>query len=187
MHGFRCVSLVLGTLVLQACASSPSDGRDRAQPPPRWLEGGTGVALQLTGEGSVAETTLEVGPGDAWRVLPEVYDALGLGGSVTDAVGWSFGNPEVTSRTLAGSRTDSFFRCANEGAGPSAVNRFRIRFSITTTVGETEEGTTRLTTDVAATGRPWEGTSSGAVICTSKGTLEAAIERGVLERTGAGG
>lgn len=187
MYGFRCVALVLGALVLHACASGPSDGRERAQPPPRWIEGGTGVALQLSGEGSVSETTLEVGPSEAWRVLPEVYDVLGLGGAVTDAVGRSFGNPEVTSRTVAGSRTDSFFRCANEGAGPSAVNRYRIRFSITTTVGEAEDGTTRLTTDVVATGRPWEGTSSGAVVCTSKGTLEAAIERGVLERARAAG
>jgi hypothetical protein len=141
----------------------------------------------MSGNGSVAETTVVVGPDQAWHVLPEVYDALGLGGAVTDAVGRSFGNPEVTSRTLAGSRTDSFFRCANEGAGPSAVNRFRIRFSITTTVAAAEDGTTRLTTDVVATGRPWEGTSSGAVICASKGTLEAAIERGVLERAGSGG
>jgi hypothetical protein len=137
------------------------------------------LEVRTSEAGSVAETTVGVSPGAAWRVLPQAYDSLGLGGGVLDAGELSYGNNRVTARNVAGNRTDRLFRCANEGAGPSAVNRFRIRFSISTTVTEGPEGHAVLFHEIVATGTPIEGTSSGRVICVSRGQLESAIQQQV--------
>ena len=89
------------------------------------------------------------------------------------------------SSTLAGTRVDRLFRCANEGTGPSSVSRLRIRFSIFTTVSEAGEGEAQIRTSVVATGSPREGTSTSSVVCISKGMLESAIEQQVAKRAGA--
>ncbi len=175
--------LVLATLALSACASG-SGGLEPVQYQPATIDRGTGVEVRVSETGSVAERAISVSPEAAWRVLPQVYQALGLEGGIVDARAMSFGNPRVTARTVGGSRVDALFRCANEGAGPSSVNRLQITFSISTTVSRGQEGESQLRTSIVAVGRPLEGTSSGQLVCISRGILEAAIERDVVAAAG---
>lgn len=177
----------VGLLLVGACSSAPSGGGQAVQPAGVFDRGMTGAEVRLSETGSVSDATLRISPEAAWQVLPLAYDTLGLGGGVIDAQGRSFGNPSVTGRTLLGSRTDSFFRCANQGTAASSVNRFRIEFSIATTVTGTPDGQARLTTNIAAMGTPWEGTSSGRILCVSKGTLEGAIRDQVAALAAGGG
>ncbi|HZD04760.1 MAG TPA: hypothetical protein VE173_07575 [Longimicrobiales bacterium] len=167
--------LPLAALTVSACSGAPAR-QDRVLQPAGFVDRGTGVDLHLSEDGTVAERTLAISPDTVWRLLPEAYDSLGLGGGVLDARTRSWGNPRVAARTVAGSRTDSFFRCANQGTGASRVGRFRVEFSVATTVSETEDGRALLNTAIVATGTPWEGTSTSRMVCISNGLLERAIE-----------
>jgi hypothetical protein len=184
MHLMRNGFWLLSALLLSACASG-SAGMDPVFQPSGIHGVGGGADLRLSETGSIAETTVGISPAAAWLVLPQVYDSLGLGGGVLNAQARSYGNPRVSVRTIAGSRVDRLFRCANEGTGPSSVSRLRIRFSIFTTVSEAGEGEAQIRTSVVATGSPREGTSTSSVVCISKGMLESAIERQVANRAGA--
>lgn len=187
MRFMRTAVAVTGVLLICACSSAPRGGNQPVQPAGIWDRGMTGAEVRLSETGSSSDATLRISPDAAWQVLPLAYDTLGLGGGVVDAQARSYGNPKVTSRTLSGARTDTFFRCANQGTAASSVNRFRIEFSIATTVSATDEGLARLTTNIAAMGTPWEGTSSGRIVCVSRGILEQAIQEQVKAFAGRGG
>jgi hypothetical protein len=179
----RALSILLAGVLLSACAGTADPGEPAAYQP-AVIDRGTGVEVRVSETGSVAERTVEVSPAAAWRVLPRVYQALGLGGRVLDAGQRSFGNPLVSARTVGGTRVEALFRCANEGTGPSSVNRLQVRFSVSTTVSGEGEGEARIRTSIVATGRPLEGTSTGQLICISRGILEAAIEKEIAAAAG---
>ena len=183
MTSMRYGTPLLTTLMLSACVSGPTVHGPTRQVATT-IARDTGVEIRVSENGSIAERTIQLDADAAWRVLPQVYQELGLGGAVLDAEERTFANPQVTARTIGRSRTTSLFRCANEGTGASSAGQLRIQFSISTTVSAAADGETQLRTDIVATGRPLEGTSTGPLLCISRGILEAAIEERILAAAG---
>lgn len=135
----------------------------------------TGEFIRLNSESRAISSAVEVPPEKVWSVLPRVYQKFGIETEVSEASTRTIGTRAFTKPNLGGRRTSEWVRCGNEGAGPSSGGMWRMRLSIMSTAKARSTDETELVTTIDGTATRVEGTSTGAVICTSTGALEAAI------------
>jgi hypothetical protein len=135
--------------------------------------GGLGAA-ELRNDGGVARHVIDHPPAAVWRVLPDVYERLGIADAGLDPSEGVYGSRNFRARRIENERLSTFVDC---GMGPTATPRadeYDVRMTVVTGVWEGEGGTTRLGTTVQAVGRP-RGVSGNPVDCASRGSLEARI------------
>jgi len=175
-------------VLMSACASSGSAPPGAAPgAPPQVRSTSSGLAVRLAVD-SVRSTTVFQAPLDSvWSRLPAVYETLGIRAEVVDSRTWAFGTPRFTGRSLAGKRTIDMVYCGHEGAGPSAVRATLVRLSIVSSLRKLASGDTELTTEVAGTSTPMDGTSTTVTRCVSNGELEQRIADALGQQLRSGG
>ena len=148
-------------------------------------------SLRIVGSGS---QNLRMAPGDAakvstisapvqrvWKVLPAIYDSLGIAVDNLDETRLVVGHSGMKlHRTLGKTLLTKIIDCGSTQGFPSA-DSYEIQFSIFTQVTSGENGTTKLSTSVTAVGRPM-AFAGEYVKCSTKGALEATIADAVNAR-----
>lgn len=162
-------------LLLAACApAAPHASSAAPEPSPAIMETSTGISVRLGADGP-ARAAVDAPAGRVWAALPAVYEALGIPAEVSDPAAHTYGTQRFTRTRLGDRRTAEMVRCGNAGSGASAMSTYRIRLSILTTLRPGAGGGTELSTEVAGSATPVDGTSTGATRCVSTGELERRI------------
>lgn len=112
---------------------------------------------------------------DLWRVMPAVFQDLGIPAAVIDARSRIFGNPDVRLSSIGGQRVLTMFRCTNEGAGMASTTQYRVEFGIAVQPRTAGSGA-ELIVDVQAMGRLTDPSRSGTIHCVSNGALEGMLK-----------
>jgi hypothetical protein len=166
-------------LLLGCGTASPSIPDNRPpELPPRAESSATGTEVRLANNEQGVARKLAVPPGDVWTALTEVYQDLELEPDFVDPRTHQIGNRRLTRSQVAGEAAEALVRCASEGSGPSAANRFRITLSILSRV-DAAGADSQLRTTVTGSASRVDGSSVSRVNCFSKGILEKRILDGV--------
>lgn len=161
-------------LACAGCASSPTPGsslagRDEAA---QVIDGGGG-ALRIHPGDAAATTTVPATIEAVLRVLPAVFDTLGIPVNTLDTVLGTFGNSGFkVSRKLGSTPLSRYIDCGQTQAFASA-DTYEIHLSVMTQLHKVEVGTT-IATVVQASGRP-VAIRGDYTRCSSKGELERRI------------
>lgn len=176
--------LVIG--IVAGCGTSSGPRVPANQPPdlpPAVIGDGSTIEVRVSNPERGVAHELPFSANEVWQALTDVYSDYDIEPDVVDPRGRQLGVERLTRSTIAGERSDNLARCGNEGAGPSAASRFRIRFEIVSRV--VPEGTGAvLHTRVQASASPVDGSSIGTVACVSTGRLEQRIMQGVALKLG---
>ena len=122
-----------------------------------------------------------VPPASAYHALVAAYEELGLGPESADEASHRVARANLVFRgTLGGQRGSAYFDCGQTLTGPRA-DEGRLTISVASQATAAEGGATLATTATASV-RPRDGTSTGAVSCSSTGRLESLIHRTVRRR-----
>ena len=176
----RPIRIVPILLIAAACA--PRTVPSASAPPesaPVIHATSTGMEVRLqTGEQGVS-SPIEAPPALVFDALISVMTDFEIEPDILESRVRRYGATRITRSRMAGEATNTLLRCGNQGAGPSAVARLRIRLSVVSQVDAADDGSSLLTTRVEGTATPVDGTSTSMVNCTSTGKLEERIARGV--------
>jgi hypothetical protein len=175
------ILLVLAATI--ACASTPAIPNEGPPGMPASVTGSETVNVRLAAESEAMHAEVNADPEKVWKLLPEIYEKLGITGEVLNSDATMFGTRKFTGRSVGGMRTNEFVRCGNDVAGPSG-GMYRTNLSIVTSVMGTGSGKTSLSTQIEGFATPAEGTSTEAVRCVSTGRLEKRIRTLLTERLG---
>jgi hypothetical protein len=115
-----------------------------------------------------------------WRVLPGVYDSIGVPVQTLDPVKHAIGNSGFAlRRRLKTTPLSRFIDCGNSQLGPNADD-YDVRLTLLTEV-RTVDGGSRLTTTLEAVARPANYAQEYSR-CSSRGALEQRIIDAVQAR-----
>lgn len=169
-----------------ACGhATPAGGP--ASEAPTIITGPRDAPTILLGREGATPTGILPAPIDrVWDALPVAYQTLDIPVQVREPGERALGTRRFTGRRLGGRATEDLVRCGNQGAGPSAVGRYRILLSIVTTLRAESPDRTALTTEVEGVAEPIEGTSRSRVRCVSTGEVEQWVYRLVEAQLKAG-
>lgn len=172
-----------------ACSPASTPASPRMAPPGPGASvtaTSTGIDIRLRNDDQGISSSVDASPERVWAALPEVYRELGIPEGTIDPVERVYGNRRVTLPRIGGERTSQLVRCGSASmAGPMSGSQYRTRLSVLTWVQE-EGGKTSVTTQVGASARRLEGTSTEEVACASTGRLEARIAELLAARLGGG-
>lgn len=168
---------------LAACSSSSNIAQTAPAPETvRVVGGGAGnIAIGMAPTAAEAHsTTLSASVADVWRVLPAVYEALGIPLSVVDSQTHVIGTSGFNLRRRLGSiPLVRLIDCGTTQGGPSAET-YDIHLSVVTQVRAGDAGTV-IGTTVEPMGKP--AAFSGEYIrCSSTGVLETRLADAVRAR-----
>jgi hypothetical protein len=174
---------VASAALLAACASAGSPSPTPATTTETVRVAGTGTALAVTTVKTArpGTGTLAAKIDDVWRVLPAVYESLGIPITQLDQAGRIVGNPEFRlRRQLGGVSLARYLDCGRAQTGPNAES-YEITMAIATQVQAAAGGQTTVSTLVDASARPvsFTGTSTP---CTTNGGLEERILSMIRDR-----
>lgn len=171
------------TVALAACASSGAT--DPANAPARILSSGDGYDIQVGGDTERSTMRIAASPDDAWRALPEVFQALEIPVENIDSGRRTLGNRQHSvRRRLAGKALAQYLNCGSSMTGPIASSH-EIQLSVLAQVLPGEGGASRLQTRVEGSARSPQGASVASVHCGTTGRLETRIAE-LLNRRVAG-
>ncbi|HEX6135539.1 MAG TPA: hypothetical protein VFZ24_16325 [Longimicrobiales bacterium] len=122
---------------------------------------------------------------ELWLALPVAFERLGIPANVMDRGARIYGNPKVTSSTIAGRPARSLFRCSEGGAGVASMAQYRIEFGIAVQPRPVADRGAELIVQTQALGRIVEASRSGTIHCVSNGELESRMKEEIeaeLER-----
>jgi hypothetical protein len=173
---------VLGILLLSGCSSTGS-----APPASQTLRivdaGGGATQLTVTPSSDPNSVTLSHPAEDVWRVLPAVFETLGLPVTERNSTTRVIGNPgHKVRRQMAGVRLGQYVDCGRMQGTPSA-DTYELTLAVITRVVPAENRTSVLQTTVQATGQPLNFASS-SVNCWTTRRLEARIAELVRQLVG---
>ena len=170
-------SRVLGCFVLLAtatagCASSSA----LPEPPAQQRVQIVGMAGRLTvNSNSTASKSSIVAPIEqVWRVLPAVFDSLGVAVSTVDQAQHVIGNDALKVRQRLGKAPLSrYLDCGQTQIGPNA-DSYDVVLTLLVQLQPNGVGSTTLLSTVEATARPIAYAQSASA-CASKGALESRL------------
>lgn len=171
--------------VLAACGPTVYTPGTTSEPNPRIVETASGYEVHVRNDNLAMSQAVDAPLDRVWAMLPEVFQELGITAGVLDPETHAFGNQGVNVSRVGGERVEAYVRCGNEGAGPSAANRYRTRLSVVTSL-QGAGSRTVVSTLVGGTGTTMEGTSTERIGCVSNGRLEARIAALISQRLNAG-
>jgi hypothetical protein len=166
--------LLLSILTLSACTSSRTENMTRPETV-RIVAGSGGIAQlsTVTSDASNA-VTVDLPTDQVWRVLPAVYESLGIPVGQLDASTRVIGNPSLKVRRRLGDvPLTRYYNCRSTQGGANAET-YELHLSVLTRVAQSAAEMTTVSTAVQATGRP-VSFAGDPVRCTSTGALEARI------------
>lgn len=132
-----------------------------------------GAKVTTPGETSVHVQTLPFAVDQVWRVLPAVFDSLGIPVGTLDGVKHIIGNPGfAVRRRLKNVQLSRYIDCGSSQLGPSADD-YEVRLTLITELRSVEGGAT-VSTSLEAVARPVNYAQDYSR-CTSRGTLEQRI------------
>ncbi len=172
--------LLFSLALIAACASGGTSSSATAKPASQTVRGaGTSITISAVSTADVSH--LPYTADAVWRILPSVYDSVGIPVTTIDQARKSIGNPGYKTRARLGKVTLSrLLDCGNTQIGPNA-DSYDVFLSVMTTV--TPEGATgaTLATIVDAQARPVI-VSQAYSRCSSKGAIEIRIADIVSKR-----
>jgi hypothetical protein len=135
---------------------------------------GDAINVSMSSEVRVVSQTVDAPVDRVWAVLPAVYAELGLEGGADGARRTMNGTGSI-SRRFQGQAAARFFDCGQGQFGTLLANTSTIRVSISTTVNPTDNGGSRVDSQVEARARSTDGANSLASQCRTEGLLESMI------------
>ena len=167
------------TLAFTACASS-HPGSSRPTSESVRVVGNGPVNIRMSGSDATTTSTVAFPPDQVWRVLPTIYDSLGIPIATVDSKQMLIGNTGFkVYQKLGKTSLSKFIDCGRTQGFPSA-DSYDVYLQITTQVQAKDQGSI-VSTLFEAAGRPMS-ISGEYVKCSSFGTLEAAITAAVRGR-----
>lgn len=174
--------LLLSLVCVVGCASG-NQGASRPDVVETVRISGSGGAGQVSTTSSTATNvaTVPFPLESVWRVLPAVYDSLGIRISAPDAASHTVGNTGFKIRRQLGDvALSKYINCGN-AQGPPSADTYEVQMSVTTQLQPSPSGGTTLMTNVVSSARPIV-ISGEYANCSSRGTLEAKVVEGVKAR-----
>jgi hypothetical protein len=160
-------------LLLAGCASAATS--DPADSPARVITAGETLDVRVAGNDEAALRQIDATAEEAWRVLPQVFEALEIPVSHIDTRNRIIGNREHRAqRTLGGEQLERFLSCGSTMTGP-VTSSHRVMLSVVAQVLPAENGLARLRTLVEGVAHSRQGVSGAPISCASSGRLEARI------------
>ncbi|HSK18156.1 MAG TPA: hypothetical protein VK912_03395 [Longimicrobiales bacterium] len=169
-------------LTLVACgASSPNEGRSREDLVRVGSQDGRTIMLPIQHDDFTGGGIVEAPRETLWRLLPVVYEELGLPAPAADPSIWTVAvQNHTTSRRIGDTRMSEMIDCGMGLTGPHADSH-RIRMSVRTWLEPAATGT-KVITRVESNASSTEGTA-GSFVCSSRGQLEARIANALRRHT----
>lgn len=175
MHRLVPISL----LVLASCASS--NAAPTARPSTQTVASAGGSAISMSTAPNLDVTRLAWSSDAVWRILPSVFDSVGIPVVTIDQVRKTIGNSGWKTRARLGKAPLSrYLDCGNTQIGPNA-DSYDVLLSVLTTVAPEGTNGATLTTIVEAQAKPITYNQAYSR-CSSKGGIELRIAELVKAR-----
>jgi hypothetical protein len=177
---------ILSLVAVSACAST---GTPSATAEPETVRivgpaGGRGTTLSTMSTRAADEVTFNAAVADVWRIMPAVYDSLGIPIAERNDAGHMIGNPSLRVRRQLGRvRLGRYFDCGSTQGGNSA-DTYDMHLSVVSQVHEKEPGKAMVSTTIEALAKP-VNFAGDWYRCVSTSALESRIVelvRGQLEK-----
>lgn len=179
----------LSLVALAACGPATAPASSGAGEAPAQVVGtGDGFHVSTTAEQRVLNHDVSAPVERVWQVLPDVYQELGLTGTVDSGLR-TVSSPAVSfTRRMFGEPSTRFFDCGRGQFGVEIAASHTIHLTVRTTVqpGATPS-TARLESVAQAYARNNDGANALMSQCHTKGLLEGLIALRVLEKLGTSG
>ncbi len=175
--------LLLFTLaLLPACASSSTSSSTKAQgPSTQTIHGGAAGSLTVANSSSNDVIHLAYAPDAVWRIMPSVYDSLGITLTTIDQASKTIGNSALKIRQRLGKAPLSrYLDCGNSQIGPSA-DSYDVILSVLSVVTPEGASGTKVSTTVDAQAKPVTYNQAYSR-CSSRGGIESRIAELVKAR-----
>jgi len=180
----RCL-LVLSVAGLAACASAnTATERTPTEQTVRVVGAGgiTAASASMVSSDEAASTTLPITVEQGWRLLPTVYEAVGIPITIADPAKHSVGNDGFNLRRQLGKTSLSrYLDCGETQIGPNA-DTYQVHLSVHTQITPDASGNARISTLVEAAAKPVTFNQDYSH-CTSTGRLEQRIADEIRTRT----
>lgn len=165
------ISSLLLLPAIAACASSSGAPTPTARPETVYAPG---AMLTINPDNGGATKVIEAPMEKLWRVLPSVYDSVGVPLSIVDPRKHLIGNEGYKIRaTLNKKRLSNYFECGSTQGGANA-DSYEIHLTVLTNLEADGPTRTKMTTTVTALAKPMQFAQDYSR-CSSKTTLESAI------------
>lgn len=160
--------------LLPACASSSGGGASTTVRPATQTIGGDAGTLTIANTVTADVSHLTFTPDAIFKILPSVFDSIGLPVNTVDPAQRTVGNTGFKIRQRLGKAPLSrYLDCGNTQIGPNA-DSYDVVLSVTTTASAEGASGTALSTLVDAQARP-ATYSQGYQHCSTKGGIEIRI------------
>ena len=165
----------LSLVVITACASSGSSSSTTATRPTQDVRiEGAGTLTTVASGPATSTSTLPFAIDQVWRVLPAVYDSLGIPVTTVDAATHTIGNDGLKVRFRLGKVALSrYLDCGNTQIGASA-DSYEVYLTVHTRLRPGEGASTAAETALEASARSVQFAQS-ATRCSSKSALEPKV------------
>lgn len=177
----RCL-LLCSTIALAACASGATNTSGSTQATARVSGGGSGttnVRMDATNVASVSRVAYPIDR--VWRLMPSVYDSLGITLTTLDGTKHFVGNEGMKVRQkLKGVALSTYIDCGSAQIGPSA-DSYDVFLAVTTVLRAVTPMETEIATTVESAAKPITFAQDYSR-CATKGKIETAISAIVAAR-----
>ncbi len=185
LHALRIVAIA-ALLAGAGCVSAPQEEDATAMGGLSTVNLAGFLTQQIANDVETIETTLPVELDLVWRVLPGVYQELGIPVATSNPQKRQLGNLQFEVQRVNGKRMNHFIDCGTSRTGPMA-NAYQVTLTVMTTLEAVEEtGGTKMSSIVDGTAAN-RSTAGYPVPCTSRETLEELISDKVAEVLGVSG
>lgn len=173
MRRLLTLSAVSAALLLGACASSGS-GPTPARPATQTMGSADVGMITVTNATTADVSHLPYSVDAVWRIMPSVFDSVGVPITLLDQASHSIGNQGYKLRGRLGKVTLSrLLDCGNTQIGPNA-DTYDVYMSVVTTIQAEGASGAKLSTVVDAKARPITY-NQGYSNCSSRGGIEIKI------------
>jgi hypothetical protein len=129
--------------------------------------------MEVRNEASVSASTVPASASEVWRVLPAVFQQLGIEATFVDPGAAAMGNSRYTRARIEGRQLSTYLDCGSGLTGPYA-DAYAVTLSLLVQLDGAGGGGTEVRTTVDAYARA-RGVSARPIHCQSRGALERRI------------
>jgi len=171
---------VISAVAVAGCATGHA-GTERPSSESVRIVGSSGRNLRLSPSEGAKEIEVPASIDRVWKVLPQIYDSLGIEIDNLDEARRVIGHSGMKlHRQLGKTLLTKIIDCGSTQGFPSA-DSYEIQFSVFTHVTAGENATSKVATTITAVGRPM-AFAGEYVKCSTKGALETTIVEAVKTR-----
>jgi hypothetical protein len=178
MRRFAPLSLLVLSVAAPGCGSGSSAGTAPRPETTRIqgssIGGGSNTTITMTSNTSASVTSVAASLDRVWRLLPGVYDSLGIVLTTLDPAKHLIGNEGMKIRQkIKNVALSQYIDCGQAQIGPSA-DSYDVFLAVTTQVVMKSATETQIGTMVEASAKPVMF-SQDYSRCSSKGTIETKV------------